>query len=231
MRQSILKIQFPEGAAPLRPGDFREMLAKGGDGSPLLPAAFFHYDEAGRPLSAGAPAIRIVGGRTWVGVLSMAEESPLFDQAVGIASRIASKHYGRPLPIRVETPEFGITATEYPVTYFLRDMAIKRRRARARAQSIDDIVRERISDGLARYAAAYGLDVPKTERLGIIFHDLRNIGMQLRVREGSTNEFVTLVNGEFSMHADLAGIWQVGNLQSRGYGRIIRKGAWTGGAS
>lgn len=228
MKQSLLKIQLPPGAPPLRSGQFRELLAKGGDGSRLLPPEFFHYGPDGRPLSSGEPEIRVVGAATWVGLLGMKENSEMFDAAVGIAARIAGKHYGRALPINVEIIEFGLSATEYPVTYYLRDMAIKRRGQAARTQPIEKLTRDRLEQGLARSARRCGFDLPTSERLGITFHSLREIGMQLWTKDGPTKEFVGLVSAEFSMHLALDGMWQVGNLQARGHGRIIRKGSWNG---
>jgi len=37
------------------------------------------------------------------------------------------------------------------------------------------------------------------------------------------------VNAEVSMHLNLKGMWQVGNLPSRGHGRLIKQGEWNGG--
>ena len=36
-----------------------------------------------------------------------------------------------------------------------------------------------------------------------------------------TNQYVELASGTFTMHCQLSGLWQMGNLQARGYGRII----------
>lgn len=228
MKQSLLKIQLPAGATQLHASAFREMLAKGGDGSPLLPAEFFNYTEAGRPKSDVAPEIRVIGGRGWVGILSTRENSDLFDRAVGLATRIAFKHFNQPLPIRIDHPEFSFAESETPVTYYLRDMAMKRRSPKSRDLSPEAVAKERILGWMDTYGKQHGFDVPTDARLGIVFHEFRAIGMRLRTKTGNTNEFVTLVNAELSMNARLDGIWQVGNLQSRGYGRLIRKGDWNG---
>lgn len=50
--------------------------------------------------------------------------------------------------------------------------------------------------------------------------------MRLRTTTGDTNEFVTLADADISMNIKLTGYWQFGHLQSRGYGRVIRKGHW-----
>lgn len=230
MKQQLLRIALPEGKPPLRATALRELLARKGDGSPLLPPQFFHYGDDGRPLSAGVPEIRTVGGRAWVGLLGISEDTPYFDSAVGIAIRVVSDHYGLPLPISVERPEVGLQSTEdliggqtRPITYYLRDMAIKRRTPSARNQPIEDLVRQRMLRGLVEMAARHNLDLPADGKLGLVFHELREVGLRLSTTTGPTNEYVGLVNGEFSMNVALTGIWQVGNLQARGYGRIVRK--------
>jgi hypothetical protein len=37
-----------------------------------------------------------------------------------------------------------------------------------------------------------------------------------------TNEYATLVDVKFTAFVDLQGVWMIGNLTSRGYGRIGR---------
>lgn len=197
------------------------MLAKAGDGSPLLPPAFFHYGANGRP-AQGSPDIRIVGGRGWVGILSRSGDNPLFDMAVGIASRIVGTHYGIPVKITVEQPEYGFEATERPVRYHLRDVAIKARSKVRREMPGIDLIRNRLLTGLVDESGRLGWDLPGDDALGIQVHDLRQIGMRLGTTAGATNEYVTLINADVSMFLNLRGLWQIGSLQSRGYGRVVK---------
>ena len=37
-----------------------------------------------------------------------------------------------------------------------------------------------------------------------------------------TNEYVTLVDAKLMIHAELKGMWFLGNLTARGYGRVIQ---------
>ena len=229
MKQSLLKIHLPKNSKQLFAADFREMLAKAGDGSPLLPPAFFNYGEDGKPLSSVTPEIRIVGGKSWVGVLSMNHESQLFDASVGIASRVASNYYDMPLAINVESKEFSVTRSDFPVVYYLRDMAIKRRTQKAQEKEIEELAKKRIENSLAQIAERYGFNMPKPEQMQIVFHKSKNIGLHLKTRDSKSNEYVSLLNAEISMYLDLRGIWQVGNLPSRGYGRLIKQGGWNSG--
>lgn len=226
-RQALLKIYLPDGQPPLYASRFRELLAKGGDGHPLLPPAFFHYDEHGKTLQ-GKSDIRVIGGQHWVGILSQSGVSPVFDGAVGVASRLIAQHYGQPVPIQVEAPEFGVavdhtTGRSGMRSYYVRDLAIKRRHKVRREMADVDLIRKVLMDGIMEIADRYGFDVPPEQALNLRIHDLRCIGLRLGTTQGSTNEFVTLANAEFSMNCDLRGIWQAGSLQSRGYGRIVSK--------
>lgn len=221
VKQLLLRIALPEGRSPLYAAVFREMLAKAGDGSSLLPPAFFHYGTDGNTLSC-APDIRFVGGRGWVGILSRSGDNALFDMAVGIASRVVGAHYGVPVRITIEQPEYGFEATDKPVRYHLRDVAIKTRSKVRREASGDTLTRERLLAGLVAESQRMDLDLPGDDALGIQIHDLRQIGMRLGTTTGATNEFVTLINADVSMFLNLGGIWQIGSLQSRGYGRIVK---------
>lgn len=224
-KQRLLKIETPAGQKPLWASTFREMVAKGGDGSALLPPRFFHYGEDGRTLP-GKPDIRIVGGHRWVGILSQSGDNALMDAALGTAIRLVGEHYNMPVPIRVEQPEFGVAPAGQGDSggifhYFLRDMAIKRRSDRRRALDTESLVKEVVLKGLGEIAETYGFDLPPDRALGLRIHELRTIGLRLSTVSGATNEYVTLVNASVSMRANLAGVWQVGHLQARGYGRIV----------
>ncbi len=227
MHQSLLKIMLPDGVPQLYSNEFREMLAKGGDSNPLLPPAFFHCGANGVSLQ-GKPDIRIVGGCRWVGILDQTGRSPLFDGAVGAATRIVAQHYGQPVPIQVEAPKFGANIdAEGGVSgmrsYFVRDLAIKRRGKGRRSMEDRELVRRVLLDGIGEIASRYGFDVPPEDALNLRIHDFRCIGLRLGTVRGATNEYVSLVNAEITMNCDLSGIWQAGSLQSRGYGRIVPK--------
>lgn len=224
--QSLLRIGIPDGEQPIRASGFREMLAKAGDGSPLLPPAFFNYREDGRPIPAD-PDIRTVGGRSWVGILSKNGDDHLFNMAVGIASSVVSKHYGMPAKMMIDHPEYSIAATDDPKHYYIRDMAIKCRSDRRKnisKASVEDLVKEVVLAGLKKEATRCGFDLPPDDHIGLQVKNLRQIGLRLVTAHGATNEYLPLINGECSMFLKLNGIWQFGSLQARGYGRLVWKG-------
>ncbi len=226
-RQRLLRIGTPSDRPPLHASQLRELLARAGKGA-ALPPVFFHYDATGRTLP-GPARIRTVGGRAWVGLLAINANAPeseeitaAFDAAVGIAARIVAEHYATPVPISIEEREYDAVALHYPVRYFFRDVAIKRRTDRRRALNDEALLRVVLAAALVSESERYGLDVPQEERLQVVVHSCRAQGLRLSTTQGLTNEFVHLLNGEISAHLDLRGIWQIGNLQARGYGRLIR---------
>jgi hypothetical protein len=224
MKQTLLKIEIPKGKE-LRGADFREMLAKEGN----LPEAFFHYQN-GRPMvSKGGdkleidslPGISVVSGRGWVGVLAQPGKEDLIDAVVAKAIRLVNQRIGSVCKAEIQNPVFGCSAQEKPSTYWVRELVMKRRHPAAREASIETLVERRIKAGLERYSIAYGHDLPSWDVMDFrITKCERPRGLAIRTTSGVTNEYATLVDVEFKAFVDLKGIWMVGNLTSRGYGRI-----------
>lgn len=226
MSQTLLRINLPRGKE-LRGADFREMLAR----ETNLPEEFFHY-ENGKPKTASPgdikeldalPQICIVSGKEWVGILAQPGQEDLLDEAAGKAIRLVSNKMGLPCKTEMMTLNFGCKPSERPVTYWVREMVIKRRKPASRAASIEDLALRRIKAGLDRYADAYGLDLPVDSILEVKIVDCNQPrGLAIRTTKGTTKEFATLVNVEVTMFADLQGMWMLGNLTARGYGRVVK---------
>lgn len=224
MKQTLLRISIPSGKE-LRGADFREMLAKNAD----MPESFFHY-ENGKPKSGGKgdkyqvdglPSVCIVSGRGWVGVLAQPGQEDLIDAVVGKAIRLVSAHVDSVCKAVVQSPVFGCERQDYPTTYWIREMVLKRRHPGAREASIEELVERRVKAGLERYAMAYGFDLPSFDEMDLrITKCERPRGLAIRTTSGTTNEFATLVDVEFKAFVDLKGVWMMGNLTSRGYGRV-----------
>lgn len=253
MHQTLIRINWPKGVSCYA-HTFREALAK----SELLPSEFFHYGntidawevtksvvdgklqvtsrvqitktfEKAIPLN-GRPPVRIVGGKTWVGVIADPGREDMVLPHIAAILAVATKIANSPVKIQVEQHEFNINYTEHPVKYMLREMVIARRNEKARSEDLSKLVTERIWGGASggnHYGidgtcAAFGFEPPSKEMLDIKVFPLKNIGMALRPADGKSNEYMSLVDAEIWMNANLAGIWQVGNLTARGYGRIIK---------
>lgn len=212
--QTLLRIALPADVRVF-PSQFRERLAKDGD----LPASFFHYD-AGRPMT-GTPTVRIVGGKTWVGILACgANQYDLVSEAMTPAVR-ALNLQGRVLRTAIETFEFGVADSHLPQTYFIREMTIKRRHVAARLADDRDLVTERLRQGLIRQFCENEFYVPDDFPL-MVTEVIRPRGLHLKTANGKSNEYVTLLDAQFVTPLNLSGFWFAGNLTARGYGRIIR---------
>lgn len=217
-RQTLLRIELPEDVR-LYPQRFRELISKESAGA--LPPAIFHAEEGGTP-ATGMPSVRIIGGRRWVGVLTDDAHAPLVYEVMGAAVRAAISVAQRPLATRIEEHHLRIRPCQHPVRYWIREMALKRRTPAARAADLSALVRARLLSGIARMAARYGIDCPTDDQLEVDVDLRRHLGLRLSTTTGPTNEFVTLVDASFTLHAELKGLWFAGNLTARGYGRIGR---------
>lgn len=227
MRQILLRIKLPRYAEPLRPNEFRELLARGsGDSGLPLKNAFFSYDEHGQPMQ-GRPEIRLVGGKQWIGVLGSDEDSLSFHESVGTVLKITATHFGCPLEAQIERMRYHLEPSSSPITYFFRDVAFKRKSSRTREASTEDLLKnallgERGSNTLATEAVRCGFDLPTDDELGFEILSLRTCGVSLNVSGvGDTKQWMHVANGKFQIRARLHGMWQIGALQSRGFGRLI----------
>lgn len=237
MKQALLRIQIPRTAPPLYAGKFKEQVARAADGDPRIPPDIWHYSENGRPIPDADPDIRFVGGKGWVGLLSISGNTAPLMNLMPHALNVASTHAGEPVAMELQHPTFGLEPTDYPVRYFVRDAVAKR--SRHTTQPTADLLVRMLCRRLCAARDRYNLDLPiaapredgrvyweddhalMVERLGIFAADTRSIGMQLETATGKTKQFVGLINGSFVMNAKLTGIWQIGNLPSRGHGRLI----------
>jgi hypothetical protein len=217
MIQTLLKYQLPKGVR-VYPNQFRELLAKQ---DLQLPEAF-HRTPDGKT-NTGLPGICFVGGVSWVGILANPNQDAIFNQMIGPATMAISRFLNTSVPVQIDQIKFGAQARLVPVNYRLREMALKRRYDTTRARPVEELVRERILKGMARIANQYGIDLPSDDALDVDVTIRYERGLRLEVPQKMTNEFLHLVDADVSMNVDLAGMWQVGNLTSRGYGRLIQE--------
>jgi hypothetical protein len=216
--QTLLRISLP-GGMRIYPSAFREMLAK----MPDLPNALFHRDDAGKTINTCPPAIRMAGAVGWVGLVAEPGSEQLLFSVMGSAVQAASTAIGKSCSIQVETIELNIKALNEPRVYWVREMAIKRQHKRAMEQDVETLIRERMLTSLEASCNSNGFVCPTADALGIeVVEIVHERGLRLQTTTGLTNMFVHLVDARVMVHADLDGMWFVGNLTSRGYGRIIQ---------
>ncbi len=253
MNQTLIRINWPRGFK-CPPAVFREKLAK----SELFPSEFFHYGtemevwdkqtaevdgkiriiskekiiktfDKPTPLSGRAP-VRVIGAQTWVGVIADPEMEGILIPHISSILKVASKVAGCAVKIELEQCQFGISYTEYPVKYNLRELVLKRRCEDARNAKLETLIADRIWGGVSGDSyfgidgtcARFGFEPPSLEQLELRIFPLRNIGLHMKSSDGLSKEYVSLIDAEIWMNAKLEGVWQVGNLISRGYGRFIK---------
>jgi len=217
MNQLLLKFQLPRGVR-LFPNAFRELVAK----QDLDMPAAFHRNAVGTS-NVGLPPISFVGGVSWVGILSQPNQDHLLHQLLGPAATAISRHLNTNVPMNMVTLELGAEKKFSPINYRLREMALKRRYDSTRAKPVDLLIRERLLSGLARIASTHMIDLPSDDFLDVAVTIRKERGLRLQVHNVMTNEYVHLVDADISMNVALSGMWQVGNLTSRGYGRLIQE--------
>lgn len=249
--QLLAKVLWPPHVQGMSPSKFREALAKselfdqtffhytnskevltpsvgGKDEKSNRTKVVKHYERA--VPDDGRPPIRIVGSMRWGGVVFDESKHDYFYTALPNILKVASDIAGQPVKLNVEQHQLRIRYTDTPIRYMLREMAIYRRSAASKAMSTEDLVSSRLFggfegnlQGLDGICMQYGLELPDARTLDLKVNVLREFGVPLRSSDGLSKEYFTVVSGEVWMNAILGGVWQVGNLTSRGYGQIIRK--------
>lgn len=197
----------------------REQLAK----KELLPAEFFHANEIGINGPGRTPVIRIVGGKTWTGILGTGEESKdLINAAVMPALDILSTHYHKPVQIELETISVSMNDRDAYKLYWVREMAVKRGTLGQSGEALNAVLASKIKRSIERQAMDAGMEgmLPADIDVRVVAIE-RQLGMRLQTSTGWTNQYVGLFNLTIAMPIDLKGMWFAGNLTSRGYGRII----------
>ena len=217
--QSLLRIGIPSGKV-LRGSEFREALAR----SNMLPSEFFHRDSSGSTMIS-RPSLATVCGKQWVGVLATGKNAiNLLDETMGRVVRVASDVVGSSVPVSMESHQISAAYNPIPQAYWIRELVMRLRGPAAMEQGKTDLnglIKERVMISIHRIVDDLGIDLPSDEALDMrVSQAERPRGLRLQTTTGTTNEFSTLVDVQFLISADLRGIWQVGNLTSRGYGRI-----------
>lgn len=222
MKQILLRFKLPNKAKPLQSHAFREMVALAANGISLFPPSFFHYGNDGKPLSQGDPDIRFVSGQHWVGILSKSGNADQMISISGFVSMLLSRYFNEPVPMQIEEHDYGFAHQDYPTRYYFRSVVSKKGRMVGRTDSDESLIKQALLRRLAVESAAMGFDLPLDEQLAIQVLDVRSGGMPLHIANGvKTAQYVHVMNGELAINLKISGIFQFGNLQSRGHGRLI----------
>jgi len=225
--QNIITITIPQGATWYA-DDFRKTVRAcvGGDDSFNGLHELFNFQEDGHSMN-NKPLCRFIGTKKTVGFVSERKNGQ--EDVSKIAGHIinaANKHFhGKDLGLKIFQQEKEIRFTSEPITYRLvggvkkgRTDAIramtKEQRQDIAPQVTEKMIKTMLEDAL--YQELFD-DLPPFNTLDFVLHEIRPLSVQITEK---SKEVATLVNATFSINADLAGYWQAGQLQARGYGLL-----------
>ena len=216
-KQTVLRISLPQGIR-MYPSQFRNELAK----QPGLANSTFHRDEVGQTINA-RPRLRMAGAMGWVGLVANPGVEDVLTPAMGPAIMAVSSFTRSNCSVNVEKHDFGISSRNEPQEYWIREMVLKRNSPKSREQDVETLIKDRTLTSIEATCGDFDMDCPTAEQLGIrVIEIVAQRGMYLETTVGVTKHAVTLVDARVLIHADLKGFWFVGNLTSRGYGRLIK---------
>lgn len=219
MEQTLLRIST-SSQARLYPAELRQMVAALDMKSPAL------FARGPDGITQNYPGVCFVGGPTWVGATADPEHKDVLMANLGYILLEVNKYMGQPCPFNVESRVFDIERTQYPLNYRVFNMAIKSRSQTRRTKEPIELVTEAIYKSIEQTCIHYGLDCPEQDELGLMNVVIdRHHGMLLKTSYTDKGEYVGRFNASFSLHADLKGVWQLGNIKARGHGMVQRNRA------
>jgi len=221
---------------PLWPARFRELLAREGERRGL-PGELFRSKD-GRT----TPPVHVIGARGWVGLVGTGSDGiGLVESVLPGVLKILQEARGTPVAVQLMEHEKSILPSNRVHTYWIREMVFRKRSVRhpPREEDLPRLIKESVLSGLYRSAgwlwrpdrpdearvhpdADAFMDVPNLEL--DVLDILRPRGLQIVTSDGGPcGEYATLCDVQIGLNANLQGVWQVGALTARGYGRIVRQ--------
>lgn len=222
MFQHLLRISLSRGQhASVE--EFRERVAKhmnGVSGASHL----FHYSDEGAPLQ-GVPLCRFVGGQGWIGFLSERGEGDVSQITTPAIKAISDMNLDLS-GLKIEThKKSGNTSIDGSPFFYVLSRAVDRKNSQIKKTLSDEVLAQRMIERMLEEGAKAGsiIDLPPSSELDIKIHDIRCRGLQLTFASGSTARYAHMLNATFTMNMNLSGLWQAGQLQSRGHGMIYKR--------
>lgn len=229
LNQTVVKFGLPNGLY-YSPTEFRDDLARDKPGK-SVGDVFFHKNGPEGPPMPGRPPIRIIGGGTWIGAVAEPGFGGELLSHMPYLLETARSKVGL-LTVRIEETELACVPVEDDYfTYFVRNMVLRRRATPGVANTPEyklKRIKETLLTEMKPFFLARNQDV----------HDHLDIEVEL-VKEkslvskfsgeiadageaGRRREVMDMVDARLCMNVKIKGIWQIGSLRSRGYGRVFR---------
>jgi len=214
MQQHIVKFKLPRGVT-FYPSDLRKAVAKEVN-DPSMDDIFNYKDGQGVD---AYPLSRFIGGKGWVGYVSEVSESMV--TRVLTPSIKVLNHMGINAGVELSTQERSAFLSEEPTIYSLSGGVDKSKNKKLHSRTDEQYMQHMIWRMLENAVKLDILDILPTEKeLGLTIFDTRSVGIPAGHGNGEGNLFYNKTSGTFAMNLKLQGLWQAGQLLSRGYGLI-----------
>lgn len=219
MKQYLIKFSLPKSKR-VYPADFRKAIAKELDD----PSQEDLFNYQGGQGADKYPLNRFVGGAGWVGFVS--EESELVASKTLAPGIKVLNAMGITAGIEIIEHNKSMTITSEPNLFALNGGVDKRKNPRRRQLDDKAYIKEMVWKMLARAVEQNILPIlPTEDELNLVVFDARSLGVKAGHNNGEGGLFYHSVSGQFSMNAQMTGLWQAGQLLSRGNGLIYRVNA------
>lgn len=219
-KQAVLRLaSFNPGSVRMSAEDLRRAMAR--RLSDRQNEAFFNYAE-GAPSPNRAAEFCFLNSARTLEIISKSGDKDSLEKMAEPAKACIKAFYKLPddtaikHTILVLQPE--ITFSERPRFYRLKEVAIKKSGPGKDPVKEIQSVFMRMLD---RCAIENGIDIPPESQLDFCVHELRHCAKRLKAQGKETNQFFRITNALVSVNLSLKGAWQIGNLQSRGYGQVL----------
>lgn len=219
-KQAVLRLaSFNPGSFRMSAEDLRREMAR--RLSDRQNEAFFNYTN-GAPSPSQSAEFCFLNSRHTLEILSKSGDKETLEQMADQAKACIKAFYKLPGDIAIShtildyQPE--LTFSERPRFYRLKEVAIKKSGPGKDPVKEIQSVFMRMLD---RCAAENDVDIPSESQLDFCVHELRHCAKRLKAQGKETNQFFRITNALISINLNLKGVWQIGNLQSRGYGQVL----------
>jgi hypothetical protein len=233
----VLERVFPKEAGGVHAPDARNVTARLNEAAGFpLPNLFFHYDPAGKPLG-GRPLVRFGSFSAGISVQGVGEEgADLVEGAAHHVRRLWSRHLDTPLVEQRYSGQCSIDWSARPVDYYIHQLLVDPPaswwEARHGLEELKPVLAQAIKRSLlAEIESLHGRSP------GVVNSDVLNEidGVAVELVSVDSLRFKHLNPGSggkaalpcargvrFRLPVSLSGVWHLGRLCSRGFGKVRR---------
>jgi hypothetical protein len=216
MLQHLVKFRLT-GDKRIYPSAFRDAIAK--QLNDPTQENLFHYKNGQG--ANGHPLNRFVGGKGWVGFISEESES-MAAQVLAPGIKVL-KQLGINAGIELISESKTAFLCDEPVLYAISSGIDKRSDPKRRNLTDAQYINHMIWKMLETASEQGVLDIlPVESELNLTVFESTSVGIKAGHNRGEGNLHYHKVHGKFAMNMRLTGLWQAGQLLSRGNGQLYK---------